>query len=139
MTSLKEASLYLKAEKCKFHMEEVKYLGLIVRVNRIRMDPEKIQAVENWEAPKKLKEVQAFLGVANFYRQFIWNYSRVVQPPTKLMKKLVSCSREPDQKKAFAELKATFMMAPVLAHCVCEKEIVLETEASSYVSAGVLF
>jgi hypothetical protein len=61
----------LKAEKCEFHKEEVKYLGLIVGVNGIRMDPEKVQAVENWEAPKKLKEVQAFLGFANFYQRFI--------------------------------------------------------------------
>jgi hypothetical protein len=67
MTSLQEAGLCLSAEKCKFHKEEVKYLGLIVGVNRIRMDPEKVQAVENCEAPEKLKEVQAFLGFANFY------------------------------------------------------------------------
>ena len=65
MTSLKEASLYLKAEQCEFHNEEIKYLGLIVGVNRIRMDPEKVQAVETWEALGKLKEVQAFLGFAN--------------------------------------------------------------------------
>jgi hypothetical protein len=90
MTSLKEAGLYLKAEKCKFHIEEVKYLGLIVGVNGIRIDPEKVQAVENWEVPGKLKEVQAFLGFANFYQQFILNNSRVVQPLTKLRKKLVS-------------------------------------------------
>jgi hypothetical protein len=67
MKSLKEASLYLDAEKCEFHKEEVKYLGLIVRVNEIRMDPGKVQGVENWEAPGKLKEVQAFLGFAHFY------------------------------------------------------------------------
>ena len=67
MTSLKEASLYLKADKCEFHKKEVKYLISIVRVKGIRMDPEKVQAVENWEAPEKLKEVQAFLGFANFY------------------------------------------------------------------------
>ena len=63
----------MKAEKCKFHKEEVKYLGLIVGVKGIRMNLEKVQAVENWEAPEKLKEVQAFLGFANFYRRFIQN------------------------------------------------------------------
>ena len=46
MTTLKEAGLYLKAEKCEFHKEEVKYLELIVGVNGIRMDPEKVQAVQ---------------------------------------------------------------------------------------------
>src|ERR1700687_998181 len=86
MTLLKQAGLYLKAEQCEFHKEEVKYLGLIVRVNGIRMDPEQVQAVEDWEAPESLKEVQAFLDFANFYQQFIQNYSRVVQPLTKLTK-----------------------------------------------------
>jgi hypothetical protein len=68
ITALKEAGLYLKAEKCDFHKEEVKYVGLIVGVNGIRTYPERVQAVDNWEAPEKHKEVQAFLGFANFYR-----------------------------------------------------------------------
>src|ERR1700737_2423471 len=138
MTTLKEAGLYLKAEKCEFHQQEVKYLGLIVGVNGIKMDPEKVAAVKEWEAPGKLKEVQAFLGFANFYRRFIRNYSRVVQPLTKLTKKLVPFHWGPDQKRAFAELKMAFTTAPVLAHFDYEKKIVLETDASSYVSAGVL-
>ena len=138
MTTLKEAGLYQKAEKCEFHQQEVKYLGLIVGVNGIRMDPEKVTAVKEWEAPSKLKEVQAFLGFANFYRRFIRNYSRVVQSLTKLTKKLVPFHWGPDQKRAFAELKEAFTTAPVLAHFDYEKEIVLETDASSYVSAGVL-
>jgi hypothetical protein len=102
------------------------------------MDPEKVQAVENWEALEKLKEVQAFLGFANFYRRFIRNYSTLVQPVTKLTKMLVPFQSGPDQQRAFAELKRAFTSAPVLAHFDYEKEIVLETDASSYVFAGVL-
>ena len=79
-----------------------------------------------------------FLGFANFYRRFICNYSRVVQPLTKLTKKLVPFHWGSDQKRAFAELKEVFTTAPVLAHFDYEKEIVLETDASSYVSVGVL-
>jgi hypothetical protein len=67
MISLKEVKLYLKADKCEFHKQEVKYLGLIVIVNAIRMDPEKVQAVKNWEAQEELKEDYFFLGFANFY------------------------------------------------------------------------
>jgi hypothetical protein len=98
MTTLKEAGLYLKVETCEFHRQEVKYLGLIVGVNSIRMDTEKVTAVKEWEAPGKFKEVQAFLGFVNFYRRFIVNYSRVVQPLTKLMKMLVPFHWGPDQK-----------------------------------------
>jgi NADH:ubiquinone oxidoreductase subunit E len=97
MTSLKEAGLYLKAEKCDFHKEEVKYLKaekcdvhkeevkylkLIVGVYGIIMDLEKVQAVENWEPQEKLNECQAILGLANFYRRFIRNYSTAFQPLT---------------------------------------------------------
>jgi hypothetical protein len=66
MTSLKEAGLYLKADKCEFHKEEVKYLGLIISINGIRVDPAKVQAVENLKVLGKPKVVQAFLGFANF-------------------------------------------------------------------------
>src|SRR6202158_3469414 len=55
ITTLKEVGLYLKVEKCEFHKEEVKYLGLIVGVNGIKMDLEQVEAVEKWEAPGKLK------------------------------------------------------------------------------------
>jgi hypothetical protein len=62
----------------------------------------------------------------------------VVQPLTKLKKKLVPFNRGPDQNTGFAELKEAFMTASVLPHFHYEKKIVLETDASSYVSAGVL-
>jgi hypothetical protein len=138
MTSPQEASPYLKAEKSEFHKKEVKYLGLIVGVHGIKIDLEKLQAIENWEAPEKLKEVQAFLGFANFYQRFIRNYSRVVQSLTKLIKKLVPFCWGSDQKRAFAELKIAVTTAPVLAHFDYKKELVFETNTSSYVSAGVL-
>jgi hypothetical protein len=56
MTSHKEAGLYMKVEKYQFHTEEVQYLGLIVGVNGIRIDPEKMQAVENWEPQKNSRK-----------------------------------------------------------------------------------
>jgi hypothetical protein len=102
------------------------------------MDPAKVMAVKEWEAPGKHKEVQVFLGFANFYQRFIRNYSRVVQPLNKLTKKLMPFDWGPNQKQAFAELKQAFTTSPVLAHFDYEKDIVLGTDASSDVSAGVL-
>jgi hypothetical protein len=80
LSILKEAGLYLKAEKCELHPQDIKYLELIVGVNGIRMDPEKVMAVKEWEVPGKLNQVQLFLGFGNFYQRFISNYRRVVQP-----------------------------------------------------------
>jgi hypothetical protein len=81
LEAFEKAGLHLKPEKCEFHCEEVKYLGLIISMEGIKMDPEKITAVQDWEAPRNLKDVRAFLGFANFYRRFVRNYSKIVQPP----------------------------------------------------------
>jgi hypothetical protein len=71
LEAFEKAGLYLKPEKCEFHRQEVKYLGLIISTEGIKMDPEKITAVQDWEAPRNLKDVHAFLGFANFYRRFV--------------------------------------------------------------------
>jgi hypothetical protein len=77
-----KAGLHLKPEKCEFHQQEVKYLALIISTEGIKLDPEKIRAMQDWEPPSNLKDVRAFLGVANFYCRFIHNYSHIVQPLT---------------------------------------------------------
>jgi hypothetical protein len=102
------------------------------------MDPDTVPAVKHWEALEKRKEVQAYIGFANLYRQFIQNYIRVVQLLTKLMKKFVPVYWGLEQNRAFAELKRAIMTAPVVTHFNYEKKIVLETDAASYISAGVL-
>jgi hypothetical protein len=103
MKSLKESSHYLKAEKREFHMDKVTYLGLIVGVSRIRKEPEKVHAVENWEALEKLEDIQAFVGFANFYQRFIRDDSKVVQLLRKLTKKSLPFYWRPHQKMAFVE------------------------------------
>jgi len=65
---LKQAGLYLKPGKCELHVQEVKYLGLIITTEGIRMDPAKVTAIREWETQANLKHVQAFLWLANFYR-----------------------------------------------------------------------
>jgi hypothetical protein len=94
--NLKEAGLYLKAGKCKLYKEEVKYLGLIMEANRIQIDQEKVLAVRECEAPGKLKEVQAFLESANFYKRFIRYYRKVVQLLTKQMQMLIAFCESSD-------------------------------------------
>jgi hypothetical protein len=68
LTKLRENNLYAKPEKCHFEQKEVEFLGLIVGKNSIKMDPKKVEGVSNWPAPTKVKHIQAFLGLANFYR-----------------------------------------------------------------------
>jgi len=132
LEALSKAGLHLKPEKCRFHQEYVKYLGLITR-DGLKMDSSKVSTVVDWPTHKHLKDVQSFLGFANFYLRFIRGYSDVVAPLTALTKKKqgkhVPFVWDPAQQVA---------TAPVLAHFDFDRQIVVETNASDYVSAGVL-
>jgi hypothetical protein len=138
LEKLREYGLHLKPQKCEFYREEVKYLGLIIGREGIKMDPEKVRAVRDWDTPEKLYDVRSFLGFANFYRRFIYGYSDIVRPLTELTRKTVKWKWEPEQQQAFDRLKEAFTSAPILRHFDFDKEIVVETDASDYVSAGVL-
>ena len=87
LEALSRAGLHLKPEKCHFHKTEVKYLGLIISADGVRMDLEKVTAVLEWGSPRNLHDIRAFLGFANFYRRFILGYSSVVAPLVGLNKK----------------------------------------------------
>jgi len=79
---LHKAGLYAKAEKCKFHSEPVEYLGYILSPSGLTMSDDKVKIIQNWLEPKKVKDIQSFLGFTNFYCQFIFNYSDIVIPLT---------------------------------------------------------
>src|SRR5882757_1932995 len=80
LRKLKENDLFLKAEKCEFGVQEVEFLGMIISPDGIKMDPKKVDGVMSWLIPKHVKDVQAFLGLANFYCWFIKDFSRVADP-----------------------------------------------------------
>ena len=83
---LKKAGLYIDVDKSEFYTQSVKYLGIIITTNGLRMDPEKVQAVQEWPVLKNVKDVLAFLGFANFYRRFILGFDRIALPLTELTK-----------------------------------------------------
>jgi hypothetical protein len=87
LEALQKAGVHLKPEKCEFHKESVKYLGLIIGRNGVSMDPRKVEAIQEWGIPANVHDVRAFLGFANFYRRFILGYSGIVGALTKLTKK----------------------------------------------------
>ena len=87
LEALKTNGILLKPEKCEFHTQSTTYLGLIIEPNGIRMDPKKVDTVQNWTVPKTVKDVQAFLGFANFYRRFIRDFSKIILPLVELTKK----------------------------------------------------
>ena len=67
MQALCRAGLQLDINKYKFHKTKVLYLGFIIFINGIQMDPKKIEAIVNWQKPENVKDIRAFIGFANFY------------------------------------------------------------------------
>ena len=79
------------------------------------MDPSKVKAITEWPVPTKVKEVQSFLGLANYYRRFVKDFSKVAQPLNKLTRKDYVWKWGSEEQKAFDELKRRFVDKPILA------------------------
>ena len=125
-------------DKCEFHVTETKYLGLIVSTKGIKMDPAKVKAIKQWNAPTSVKEVRSFIGFCNFYRRFIRNFSKIAGPLNSLTRKDAKFAWSNKCELAFNELKKRVCKAPIPVHFNPSKECHVETNSSDYVSAGVL-
>lgn len=136
--ALGHAGLHLDIDKCEFEKQEVKYLGMIVSTDGVKMDPEKVTAILQWAQPENLKDVQAFLGFANFYRRFIIGFSKIVAPLIHLTRKGTPFNFDDNCKSAMKRLQISFTSAPILRHFDPTKQIHIETDASDWVSAGIL-
>ena len=75
---LRENGLYAHPDKCRFSEDTVKYLGFILSKYGLNMDPSKVQTIQDWPELHKVKDIQSFLGFANFYHRFISDYSDIV-------------------------------------------------------------
>lgn len=138
-----EAGLFLDIDKCEFFVQEVKYLGLIITTDGVKMDPRKIEAIVDWKEPRCIKDIQAFLGFCNFYRKFIHNYSAIAVPLSKLTRDAEKTFAFPwasgsTEDNAFRALKEAFLSANMLAHFDPDLETWIESDASDYVVAAVL-
>jgi len=77
---LAEHKLFLCPEKCEFYRSWIKYLGLVISENKVKMDPVKVTRVREWPTPVNRTDMQTFIGFVNFYRQFIWDFSTIARP-----------------------------------------------------------
>lgn len=135
---LREFGLQADINKCEFEKLSVKYLGLIISTSGIKMDPAKIECVQQWPIPRSVRDIQTFLGFANFYRRFIPAFSRLANPLTALTKKDQTFKWSATCESAFMGIKEAFSNGPILAHFDPERKTILETDASDFVTAAVL-
>ncbi|KAI0991339.1 hypothetical protein K3495_g16848 [Podosphaera aphanis] len=126
-------------DKCAFGVKEIKYLGFIIEIgNGIKVDPEKVSAITKWEEPETVSAVRSFLGFANFYREFIHNFSAIREPLNNLTKNGAAWVWEEPQRKSFDKLKGLLITAPVLKMFDREAEKILEADSSGYAIGGVV-
>ena len=139
LTKLREFHLFLKAEKCMFHLSSVQFLGYNISPEGISMDEGKVSTVLSWPVPKTVKDLQRFLGFANFHRRFIENYSLLSAPLTSLLRrKPKTLSWNPEASQAFQNLKEAFTTAPILRQPDPDQQFIVEVDASSSGIGGVL-
>ena len=135
---MKELDLHLKLKKCRFGVEEVDFLGLILRPGEIAMDPTKLLGIAEWPILTKVKDVHSFLGFANYYRRFIGDYSNIARPLIDLTKKEKQWNWTTSCQIAFNKLKEEFAKELVLTLPDLDKPFTIATDASKDASGGIL-
>ena len=154
LENLRKHGLFANLKKCRFHQDEVRFLGYVVSAQGVQMEDERIEAVKSWPEPKSVRDIQVFIGFANFYRRFIQGFSKIAAPLTSMLKtsstastpsqklrddealnEKSSKSKNPafltaDARQAFTRLRQAFTEAPILSHFDPECHIRIETDAS---------
>jgi len=118
LKAIRKSGMKVKPSKCEFHQNETEYLGFIIGQEGVKTDPVKTQAIWDWTTPKKIKEIQCFLGFCNFYRRFIEGFSRTARPLyAKTKKECIGKWEWGDkEQQAFDELRTKLTTAPVLVY-----------------------
>ncbi|GJP67944.1 hypothetical protein CLOP_g24702, partial [Closterium sp. NIES-67] len=119
---LRRERFYVKMSKSKFALEKVQFLGHMVSAQGVHVDPKKIEAVRTWKTPENVKELQQFLGFANYYNRF----------------KNTPYKWEPKHQEAVEQLKQALTSAPVLILPDPERDYVIEADASDQAVGAVL-
>ena len=114
-----------------------KYLGHVVSPGGVAANPDKIEAIRNWPSPVDLKSLQAVLGMAGYYRQYLKSYATDAKPLSRLTSKDAPCTWAEAEEAAFGKLKKGLLIAPVLGYNNSKQTNILDTDASA-VSVGAV-
>ena len=135
---LQEEQLYAARQKCELFKTSTEFLGHIVSGDGVSMDPKKTDSIQSWPTPTCLRDIQVFLGMANFYRRFIKNFSTIAEPLTRLLTKSLPFAWGPEQDHSFSTLKQAFQSAPVRRIFRPDLPIRVSSDSSDFGIGGVL-
>lgn len=133
-----KAGLKLKPSKCNFFQREVRFLGHLVSAEGIQPDPANVQKIKDWPKPRCVTDIRVVLGMGGYYRRFIKDYSKRMQPLINLTKERVPFFWTEDCQAAFDDLKEALMNPPLLAHPTPDGHFILDTDASKTTVGAVL-
>ncbi|KAF1335621.1 Pol protein, partial [Globisporangium splendens] len=129
---MRENKLYANLKKCMFFAPEIPVLGCFVGKSGVRVDPEKVKAIDDWPVPQNVNQLRQWLGLANYLHKYTRNYAALVQSLTQLLKKDVEWKWSRDHQTAFEEVKRSLREAPVLALPNHDKPFHVVCDASDY-------
>ena len=132
LEKLKETGLTLKLAKCAFMQDEVTYCGYVINRDGVKPMPANVAAVKEAPAPTNIKELRSFLGMVNYYNNYLGNLSTITEPLHALMRKEVPWKWSTECEAAFRAVKLKLSSAPLLVHFDMGKPIVVHCDASEY-------
>ena len=135
---LRSSQLYAKMSKCEFGKESVEFLGHVVSNEGVSVDAKKVEAIQQWPVPTNIHDLRAFLGLANYYRRFVLNYSKLALPLTRMLKKGAVIAMGEAELDAFEAIKEALMTAPVLAVADPKLGYRIVTDASDFAIGAIL-
>ena len=144
LVKLRQHGLYVKLEKCEFSVYEVGFVGFRISPAGVSIETSRVDAILEWPEPKSFRDIQVFIGFANFYRRFICSFSAIATPLTSMLKGGKAgkfpgpFSLTAEASQAFRRLREAFTTAPVLAHFNPEMPLRVECDASMIGIAAIL-
>jgi len=131
LTRFRDYKLKLKPKKCELFQKQVEFLGRVVSRGGVAVKPESLMAVKGWPTPRKVKEVESFLGFANYHRGFIQDYAKMANPLYEVTGKK-AFRWETAQADAFNNLKTALLNTPVMGLPNADDSFILDTDASDF-------
>lgn len=132
LEKLKQYSVKVNLDKCQFFCSEIKFLGHLVCEEGIKPLPEKVEAIEKAPEPTSITQLQAYLGLLNYYGKFLPRLSDTLAPLHALLRKNVPFKWTKECHKAFVASRKLITDCNLLVHYDCNKEVFVTTDASQY-------